>query len=137
MSAGPTTTTASGTLRRDLSAWKQVLVVGMLFGGGALYVTMVGIVGTFEERALIDGVITVGQLVLLLVAIAALALRVYVLERTFPPRLLGDEMYYVVVASNIAAGRGHIYGEDARALRPPAHAWLLSLVTDPDALMKS
>ena len=74
---------------------------------------------------------------LLLVAVAALALRVYVLERTFPPRLLGDEMYYVVVASNIAAGRGHIYGEDARALRPPAHAWLLSLVTDPDALMKS
>ena len=74
---------------------------------------------------------------LLLLAVAALALRVYVLERVFPPRLLGDEMYYVIVASNLAAGRGHIYGENARALRPPAHAWLLSRVTDPDALMDS
>jgi 4-amino-4-deoxy-L-arabinose transferase-like glycosyltransferase len=74
---------------------------------------------------------------LLLLAVAALALRVYVLERIFPPRILGDEMYYVVVASNLAAGRGHIYGENARALRPPAHAWLLSRVTNPDALMDS
>jgi 4-amino-4-deoxy-L-arabinose transferase-like glycosyltransferase len=74
---------------------------------------------------------------LLLLAIAAFALRAYVLERTFPPRLLGDEMYYVVVASNLAAGRGHVYGEDARALRPPAHAWLLSRVTEPDVLMDS
>ena len=71
---------------------------------------------------------------LLLLVLAALALRVYVLERTFPPRLLGDEMYYVIVASNLAAGRGHLYGENARALRPPAHAWLLSQVADPDAL---
>jgi 4-amino-4-deoxy-L-arabinose transferase-like glycosyltransferase len=74
---------------------------------------------------------------LLLLAIAAFALRAYVLERTFPPRLLGDEMYYVVVASNLAAGRGHVYGKDARALRPPAHAWLLSRVTEPDVLMDS
>jgi len=74
---------------------------------------------------------------LLLLVLAALALRVFVLERTFPPRLLGDEMYYVIVASNLAAGRGHLYGENARALRPPAHAWLLSQVADPDALMDS
>jgi 4-amino-4-deoxy-L-arabinose transferase-like glycosyltransferase len=74
---------------------------------------------------------------LLLLAVAALALRVYVLERVFPPKLLGDEMYYVVVASNLAAGRGHLYGEHARALRPPAHAWLLSQVSDPEALMNS
>jgi 4-amino-4-deoxy-L-arabinose transferase-like glycosyltransferase len=74
---------------------------------------------------------------LLLLAVAALALRVYVLERVFPPKLLGDEMYYVVVASNLAAGRGHLYGENARALRPPAHAWLLSQVSDPEALMNS
>ena len=74
---------------------------------------------------------------LLLLAVAAFALRATVLERVFPPRLLGDEMYYVVVASNLAAGRGHLYGENARALRPPAHAWLLSQVSDPEALMTS
>jgi hypothetical protein len=72
---------------------------------------------------------------LLLLAVAALAVRAIVMERVFPPRLLGDEMYYVVVASNLASGRGHVYGENARALRPPAHAWLLSRVTDPDALV--
>ena len=59
---------ASGALQRDLSAWKQVVIVGLLFGGAALYVTLVGIVGTFEERAVIRDVITVGQLVLLLTA---------------------------------------------------------------------
>jgi len=74
---------------------------------------------------------------LLLLAVAAFALRATVLERVFPPRLLGDEMYYVVVASNLAAGRGHLYGENARALRPPAHAWLLSQVSDPEVLMTS
>jgi len=71
MSAGPTTTTASGTLQRDLSAWKQVFIVGLLFGGAALYVTLVGIVGTLAERAVIDDVVTVGELVLLLSAIGA------------------------------------------------------------------
>jgi len=44
-------------------------MVGLLFGGAALYVTLVGIVGAFEERAVINDVITVGQLVLLLTAI--------------------------------------------------------------------
>ena len=74
---------------------------------------------------------------LLLLAVAALVLRVSVLEQIFPAKLLGDEMYYVVVASNLAAGQGHLYSENARALRPPAHAWLLSQFADPDALMES
>ena len=69
------------------------------------------------------------------VLVVAFALRMFVMERTFPLRPLGDEMYYVVVASNIAAGRGHVYGPDIRALRPPAHAWLLSRVTDAEAVM--
>ena len=34
--------------------------MGLLFGGAALYVTLVGIVGTFEERDVIDDVVTVG-----------------------------------------------------------------------------
>jgi len=71
MSGGPTATTARGTLARELSAWQQVFVAGLLFGGAALYATLVGIVGTFEEREIIDGYLTVGQMVLLLIAIGA------------------------------------------------------------------
>jgi len=71
----------------------------------------------------------------LLLALAAAALRLWFMERTFPVKPLGDEMYYVVVAANIADGYGHVYGEDARALRPPAHAWLLSHFADVGALM--
>jgi len=61
-------------------------------------------------------------------------LRLAVAEMVAPVKPLGDEMYYVVVASNIAEGRGHVYGENARALRPPAHAWLLSRFVDPDTM---
>jgi branched-chain amino acid transport system permease protein len=66
-------TTAATTqgLERDLSAWKRVFITGLLFGGLALYVTLVGIVGTFEDRAVIRDVITVGQAVLLLTAFGA------------------------------------------------------------------
>ncbi len=59
------------SLDTSLSHWKQVLIVGLLFGGVALYVTLVGIVGTFEDRELIEDVVTVGQLVLMVTAIGA------------------------------------------------------------------
>jgi len=71
----------------------------------------------------------------LLLAFAAAALRVWVMEKTFPVKPLGDEMYYIIVAANLADGRGHVYGGDSRALRPPAHSWLLSRFADPGALM--
>jgi 4-amino-4-deoxy-L-arabinose transferase-like glycosyltransferase len=70
---------------------------------------------------------------LLLVLVAA-SIRHWMMERSFPVKLLGDEMYYVVVAANLADGRGHVYGESI-ALRPPAHSWLLSRFADADALM--
>ena len=63
--------TTAGAVPRSLAAWKQVLLVGLLFGGGALYVTLVGIVGTFENRDIIEDVITLGQAILLLTAILA------------------------------------------------------------------
>ena len=66
-----TATSETQTLNRDLSAWKQVLIVGLLFGGLALYVTLVGIVGTFEDLDVIEKVITLGQAILLLTAIGA------------------------------------------------------------------
>ena len=71
----------------------------------------------------------------LVLALAAAGIRVWVMERSFPVNPLGDEVYYVVVATHIAEGRGHVYGDDARALRPPAHAWLLAQFADPDALL--
>jgi 4-amino-4-deoxy-L-arabinose transferase-like glycosyltransferase len=71
----------------------------------------------------------------LLLAFAAAAVRLWVMEAVFPVKPLGDEMYYVVVAANIADGRGHVYGRGSRALRPPAHAWLLSHFVDPGELM--
>ena len=70
-----TTAATSRPVSRDLSAWRPVLLVGLLFGGGALYVTLVGIVGTFQERNLIQGddgsIITVGQALVLATAIGA------------------------------------------------------------------
>jgi 4-amino-4-deoxy-L-arabinose transferase-like glycosyltransferase len=74
-------------------------------------------------------------LAVLLLAFASAALRLWVMERNFPVRPLGDEMYYVVVAANLADGRGHVYGRSSRALRPPAHSWLLSQFADADALL--
>jgi 4-amino-4-deoxy-L-arabinose transferase-like glycosyltransferase len=71
-----------------------------------------------------------------LLLFAAVALRLGVMERTYPVKLLGDEMYYVVVAANLSDGYGHVYGGDARALRPPAHSWLLSRFADAGALME-
>lgn len=53
------------------STWKPVVLTGLLFGGIALYVTLVGIVGTFQERDIIDDVVTVGQGVLLVAGVAA------------------------------------------------------------------
>ena len=69
-----TTTTTPRGLDTDLHAWREVFLIGLLFGGVALYVTLVGLVGTFEERDLIstgDESITLGQVVILLTAVVA------------------------------------------------------------------
>lgn len=72
----------------------------------------------------------------LTLTLTAAGLRLWVLERSVPIQPLGDEVYYVLVAANLAEGRGHLYGRDSRALRPPAQAWWLSLFADPDALLE-
>lgn len=56
-------------------------------------------------------------------------------ERTFPVRPLGDELYYALVAANLASGLGHVYGRNSLALRPPAQAFALSLFADPGTLL--
>ncbi len=69
-----TTTAALGSAPAKPSlwaAWKNVVIVGLLFGGAAIYVALVGIVGTFQERDVIEDVVTVGQGVLLVIAVAA------------------------------------------------------------------
>jgi hypothetical protein len=62
-------------------------------------------------------------------------LRLAVAEATHPVLLIGDEVYYAQVAAHLASGNGHLYvggleGE-ARAWRPPAHPFALSLLLDP------
>lgn len=68
----------------------------------------------------------------LALALLAGLLRLAVMEELFPPQLLGDESYYAEVAASIGRGEGHRYPEQSgtttRAYRPPAHAFLLSLV---------
>lgn len=71
-----------------------------------------------------------------LVAIALLAagLRFATLAAVFPPRLTGDELYYVDTAIHLARGEGH-YSEMFRTSAgwPPAHAFLLSRFLSPAA----
>ncbi|MBW2268870.1 MAG: glycosyltransferase family 39 protein [Deltaproteobacteria bacterium] len=70
----------------------------------------------------------------LALALLAGSVRWGAFETAQPVALLGDENYYVEVADNLARGRGHLYvGQlegEARAWRPPGHAWLLSLGID-------
>src|SRR5262245_23066243 len=64
------------------------------------------------------------------VVLLGTALRLLALAVLPPQRLVGDERYYVEVAENLAAGRGHLFERDGiahRAFRPPGHPWLLSL----------
>jgi hypothetical protein len=72
---------------------------------------------------------------LLLATLVGGALRLEVAARAHPVELLGDEVYYVEVATHLARGEGHVYvgGLEgaARAWRPPGHAFLLSLLLDP------
>jgi branched-chain amino acid transport system permease protein len=53
-----------------VGAWQPVLRVGLLGGAVALYLCIVGIVPTFNERPLIAGVISLGEASLLLTALA-------------------------------------------------------------------
>ena len=57
--------------RRRLGPWRSVLLWGLLFAGVAIYVSLVGFVGKFEDRGLIEDVVTLGQAVLILTGIAA------------------------------------------------------------------
>src|SRR5262245_9047700 len=69
------------------------------------------------------------------------ALRLGVALRTHPVGLVGDEVYYVDVAASLARGEGHLYvgrlEGAARAWRPPGHAFLLSLLLDPERVRRS
>ena len=51
--------------------WRRVLRVGLLGGAVALYVCLVGMVEVFQTRALVTGVITLGQTTMVLAGVAA------------------------------------------------------------------
>ena len=61
-----TVSTADWSLNTDRHAWRPVIIAGLLFAFAALYLTLVGIVNTFQERDMIEDVITLGQTILLL-----------------------------------------------------------------------
>jgi branched-chain amino acid transport system permease protein len=69
--SGPTVADETMSIAHGWRAWSSVVLVGLIAGSVALYVTLVGIVGTFEERDLVEDIITVGEVVLLLVGIIA------------------------------------------------------------------
>jgi len=58
------------------------------------------------------------------------ALRLALLERGFPARPGGDELYYVGTALNLAEGHGHRFNARQRAFRPPAQSLLLAPLVD-------
>jgi 4-amino-4-deoxy-L-arabinose transferase-like glycosyltransferase len=66
-------------------------------------------------------------------ALVAGLLRFWIAESTYPVRLRGDEVYYVRVAGEIAAGHGHVHPvTQDRAKRPPLQAFVLSRFLDAD-----
>jgi branched-chain amino acid transport system permease protein len=68
MMAVAATKTAPGTAAAG--AWQPVLRIGLLGGAVAVYLCLVGIVPTFNERPLIAGVISLGEASLLVAALA-------------------------------------------------------------------
>jgi len=51
--------------------WRRVVRMGLLFGVVALYVSLVGMVEVFQPRALVTGIITLGQTTMVLVGVGA------------------------------------------------------------------
>ncbi len=53
------------SLSTDRHAWRPVIIASLLFAFAALYLTLVGLVTTFDERDIIEDVITLGEGILL------------------------------------------------------------------------
>jgi branched-chain amino acid transport system permease protein len=51
--------------------WRRAVRMGLLFGVVSLYVCLVGMVEVFQPRALVTGIITLGQTTMVLVAVGA------------------------------------------------------------------
>jgi hypothetical protein len=51
--------------------WRRVVRIGLLFGVVALYVCLVGMVEVFQPRALVTGIITLGQTSMVLAGVGA------------------------------------------------------------------
>ena len=66
-----TAASSSVGFERDQSAWKPVLIVGLLFMGVAFYLSLVGILGRFHEVDLVEDLATRGQAVLTLTIVGA------------------------------------------------------------------
>ena len=51
--------------------WRQIVRVGLITGTVGIYLCLVGIVAVFDPRALVSGVISLGQVALVLTAVGA------------------------------------------------------------------
>jgi branched-chain amino acid transport system permease protein len=55
----------------DRTRWSATITTGLMFGGIAVFLAAVGVIGTFAERQIIVGVVSLGQTMLLLTGLAA------------------------------------------------------------------
>src|SRR3990172_1106257 len=56
-------------MRTDRGSWGKVISGGLIWGGAAVFVALVGMVETFGVREIIIGVIDLGRLLLLLIGL--------------------------------------------------------------------
>jgi branched-chain amino acid transport system permease protein len=97
------TSTLSKRRSRTWDAWRDVVTVGLIAGGVAIYLCIVGIVPIFGERPLVDEVVTLGAASLLITGLAAGYLAAQ-RAPTGPVAAIGGGMLAGLIAGAFLAG---------------------------------
>ena len=80
--------------------WRGLGRIGLIAGVGMLYVAAVGLVAAFSGRAIVDGVITVGRLLLFIPSVYA---GVYVVRQNLVGAAMGPRILGTAVAGALSA----------------------------------
>ncbi|MDA0241861.1 MAG: hypothetical protein OT477_00455 [Chloroflexi bacterium] len=80
--------------------WRGLVRIGLIAGVGMLYVAAVGLVAAFSGRAIVDGVITVGRLLLFIPSVYA---GVYVVRQNLVGAAMGPRILGTAVAGALSA----------------------------------
>ena len=80
--------------------WHGLVRIGLIAGVGMLYVAAVGLVAAFSGRAIVDGVITVGRLLLFIPSVYA---GVYVVRQNLVGAAMGPRILGTAVAGALSA----------------------------------